>query len=143
MGRFHQHFTLAFFIQKCFAQLFSSYILAFYFVWHKNIGKNVVRKMLMKLTPGVNVISILQAAFMLIGPKSAKQHCWLDCLFKNLGSARIKAKCKSVGEIESWCQFHQLSTYSFYAHRSQKRKKDWQLDCRFYTSGICACKSCT
>ncbi len=26
--QFHQHFTQAFFVQKCFAQLFSSYILA-------------------------------------------------------------------------------------------------------------------
>jgi len=41
------------------------------------------------------------------------------------------------------CQFHQLSVRSFYARWSRKRKKDWQLDCFFYTSGICARKSCT
>jgi len=42
-----------------FAQLFSGYILALYFVWHKNIGKNVVRKMLMKLTPGCFSVPVL------------------------------------------------------------------------------------
>jgi len=30
---------------------------------------------------GVNFINILHAAFTLVGPKSAKWHCWLDCLF--------------------------------------------------------------
>jgi hypothetical protein len=42
-----------------FAQLFSGYILALYFVWHKNIGKTVVRKMLMKLTPGCFSVPVL------------------------------------------------------------------------------------
>jgi len=40
------------------------------------------------------------------------------------------------------CQFHQYSTFSFYVGRSQKRKKDWQLDCLFCSFRICMCKSC-
>ncbi len=31
--------------------------------------------------PGVNFTNVLRAAFTLVGPKSAKWHCWLDCLF--------------------------------------------------------------
>jgi len=30
---------------------------------------------------GVNFTNVLRAAFTLLGPKSAKWHCWLDCLF--------------------------------------------------------------
>jgi len=41
------------------------------------------------------------------------------------------------------CQFHQRSTYSFYVHRAQKRKKR-QWSCKsFYTFGNYARKSCT
>jgi len=35
----------------------------------------------------------------------------------------------------NWCQFYQPSMSSFYTHRSQKRKKDRQLDCLFALSG--------
>jgi len=38
------------------------------------------------------------------------------------------------------CQFHQHSTSSLCARRSQKRKKDWQLDCLFCAFRIHACK---
>ncbi len=41
-----------------------------------------------------------------------------------------------------WCQFHQHSTSSFYASRSQKRKKDSPVVSIFYAFGICSCKSC-
>ena len=44
-------------------------------------------------------------------------------LFALLGPSSVKAACKQVGEIDSWVQLHQCSTSSFYAHRSQKRKK--------------------
>jgi len=36
--QFHQHFMSNFFIQKCFAQLFSSYGFGFVIFWSKNIG---------------------------------------------------------------------------------------------------------
>jgi len=56
--QFHQHFAHTFFILKCFAQLFSSYIL----LWQKDFGKKALsyekweHKMLMKLTNGKNTI---------------------------------------------------------------------------------------
>ena len=36
-----------------------------------------------------------------------------------------------VGDIETWSQFHQRFTSSFYALRSQKRKKDSQVKAAF------------
>jgi len=42
---------------------------------------------------------------------------------------------------ESWCQFHQHFTHSFYTRRSQKRKNDSQVVSLFYTLGICVHKS--
>jgi hypothetical protein len=52
--------------------------------------------MLVKLTPGVNIINILSAAFKLVDPESIKilttdKVSGLDCLFALLGSACIKA----------------------------------------------------
>ena len=45
-------------------------------------------------------------------------------IFTLSGSTSVKAERKCVGEIEPRAKFHQRSTYSFYARRSQKRKKD-------------------
>jgi len=53
MNQFYQHFTHAFFIQKCFAQLFPSYVLA----KKSTFIQKRVRKMLMKLTPGHTLYS--------------------------------------------------------------------------------------
>jgi len=47
---FYQHFTCHFFVQKCYAQLFSNYSFTLLFFWRKNIGAKVARKMLVKLT---------------------------------------------------------------------------------------------
>jgi len=60
------------------------------------------KRMLMKLTPGVNFTNILRAAFALKDPKSTKRHWWLDCHFALLGSLPVKAFRKHVGEIEPW-----------------------------------------
>jgi len=43
--------------------------------------------------------------------------------------------------LQTMGQFHQHSTSSFYMRRSQKRKKDWQLDCLFCAFRICKRKS--
>ncbi len=52
--KFHQHFMLPFFIRKCFAQLFSSYVFA-----KKALSyEKHMRKMLMKLTPGKKNFSL-------------------------------------------------------------------------------------
>jgi len=51
----HQHFTCAFFVQKCYAQLFSSYILA-----KKALSyEKRAHKMFMKFTPGLVRRSII------------------------------------------------------------------------------------
>ncbi len=40
------------------------------------------------------------AAFMLVDPKSAKQHCWLDCLiFAHLRSAHVKAARRTLMKL--------------------------------------------
>jgi len=44
-------------------------------------------------------------------------------------------------KLFTWCQFHQGSTWSFYLHRSQKRKKDTKVVSLFCSFGICVCKS--
>jgi len=71
----------------------------FVIFWRKEISAKASRKMLAKLHTSQLMVSrswwVLQlkdslrcqfqqrfrAAFTLIGPKSAKWHCWLDCLF--------------------------------------------------------------
>jgi len=76
-SQFHQHFAINFFVQKCFAKLFSSYILALNFFWRKNLCTKVVLKMLMKLTPVVNFINFLWAAFapIFFWQKNTKPNC--------------------------------------------------------------------
>jgi len=64
-----------------------------------------------------------RAAFMLAGPKNTKQHWWLDCLFGAFGICGSKSFSKNVDEIDTWGKFHQHSTISFIACRSQKSKK--------------------
>jgi len=48
-SQFHQHFTRTFFVQKCFAQLFSSYVLAKEALLYKKRW----HKVLMKLIPNL------------------------------------------------------------------------------------------
>ncbi len=50
--QFHQHYTRAFFAQKCFAQLSSSYKLPLWLFWQKDICAKAASKMLMNLTKG-------------------------------------------------------------------------------------------
>jgi len=54
-----------------------------YFALLGSSSEKPAHKMLMNLTPGVNFINILCAAFTLIWPKSAKRHCWLLWTFYN------------------------------------------------------------
>jgi len=47
---------------------------------------------ILNVFPGVNFTNVLSAAFTLVGPKSTKRHCKLDCLFwGHSGSASVKA----------------------------------------------------
>ncbi len=49
----------------------------------------------------------------------------------------------SILAYPSWGQFHQHSSSSFCMCRSQKHKKDSQLDCLFCAFGICAREICS
>jgi len=75
--RFHQRFTIAFFVRKSFRQHFSSYILA-------------------------------------------KKHF------------HTKKSVYNVDEIDTWAQYHQRFTCSFYAQRARMRKKDSQVSSVFW-----------
>jgi len=50
---------------------------------------------------------------------------------------------KWVDEIDTLAQFYQRSTYSFYAHISQKCKNLIKSSVSFYAFGIYVCKSCS
>ncbi len=50
----------------------------------------VVRRTLMKLSPGVNFINVLRAAFACTDPKRAKKTDKLDCFFALLGFVCVK-----------------------------------------------------
>jgi len=56
---FHQHFTDNFFVQKCFAQLFSSMVWLCNFLVHEYRCKSCLF-MLMKLTTGINLTNIFR-----------------------------------------------------------------------------------
>ncbi len=45
-------------------------------------------------SPRDDFTNVLQAAFAHAGPKSAKRHWWLDCLFCALGFEHVKALLK-------------------------------------------------
>jgi len=113
----------AFFIQKCFWKLFSTYVLALAQI--QTSYKKVSRKMLMKLTQAVNFIiiswscfsyknlatkitkrnsvnfiNVLRAAFAPVDPKSVKRYWQLDWILTLLGATCLKALRKYVDEIE-------------------------------------------
>jgi len=59
-------------------------------------------RMLMKLTPGINICNILQAAFMQEDredPKIEKRRSSHRCLFALLGSACVKAASKTLVKL--------------------------------------------
>ena len=49
--------------------------------------------------PGVNFINVLQAAFTLAGPKSAKKTVMSSSFFAPLGSACVKAACRMLMKL--------------------------------------------
>ncbi len=52
--------------------------------------------MLVKLSPGVNFINVLQAAFAHADPKSVKETIKLSVFFALLGSASVKATRRTL-----------------------------------------------
>jgi len=87
--------------------------------------------MLVKLSPGVNFINVLWAAFAPVDPQSVKRYWQLDWILSLLGATGVKAVRKCVGEIEprTW-------------RESRKRVTDVHMhsftfqQSRFYTSGF-------
>jgi len=61
--------------------------------------KFTARKMMVKLTPGVNFINILLAAFKCAHPKSAKRQSSCQSFFGLSGSWRAKAARKMIVKL--------------------------------------------
>jgi len=104
-GQFHQFFTSSFYSDhkksSCkvfFALLGSAHIKA-------------ARKMLVKLTPGVNFINVLRTAFTLVDPKRVKKiqlsHMYLLTL---AGSASVKAVRRTLMKLSPGVNFINYSS---------------------------------
>ncbi len=81
---------------------------------------------------GVNFTNVLCAAFTLVGPKSAKWHCWIDCIFLSIRNIRALKLY-----IERWwnCAMVSISSW-FYEQllcaqipKVQKRLTTWLSLC--------------
>jgi len=116
--QFHPHFMSTFYV-KSFVQLFSNYSLPLWL-----FGQRILVK---KFGFFNFIFSYLSSGYVL----------WIE-----VGSSNLPALSSRNLSTSFRCQFHQHFRCSFYARRSQKCKKDWQLDCLFYASGICVHKSC-
>jgi len=68
--------------------------------------------MLMKLTPGLTYI--LQKAFTSVDPKMHKKAVKSSIILRFWTN---KAPCKNVGKFESWSQFHQHFTRTFFVQK--------------------------
>jgi len=80
----------------------------------------------MKLTPGVNFINVLRAAFVPVDSKSVKRYWQLDWILTLLGATGVKAARKYVGEIEPWSSYftmHWFRNSLFSAHMTENKKK--------------------
>jgi len=110
----------------------------------------------LRQNPGGNFTNILYAAITRTDPKRIKKTYSLTVFFALFGSEGVKASQKMLVKsapgtqsmikswrAESWGQFHQCSTYSFYAHSSPKHKNSVKLSVSFYAFGIYTLKSCT
>jgi len=95
-----------------------------------------------KRRPGVNFTNFLRAAFTLLGPKIAKWHCWLDCLFAHLGSRRVKAVRRTLMKLSPGVNFINVLRAVF-MHTVSKAQKDSEAISLFWAFGICSHKSCS
>jgi len=73
-GQFHQHCMQEFFVWKCFALLFSSYVLALKFFGAKILAQKASVKCWWNRTTGVNFIGMLYAAFCLYSFDKKHKH---------------------------------------------------------------------
>jgi len=78
----------------------------------------------LKCLLGVDFNNILWAALPHSDPKSTKRHWWLECLFALLGSVRVKAAPKHVGEINPRSHPYPVFSLSLSLFFSSKTKYD-------------------
>jgi len=123
----HQHFTNSFFVRKCF--------------FRQNVTGEKLRKALsykkharkcwwnwLQIVDFVNIL--LQLLFTQI-PKAQNDSQFINVFFALLGSACIKASSKMLMKSTPGVNFTNISTSSFYRHRSQKVQKI-QLSCQSF-----------
>ncbi len=87
------------------------------------VNQDVTLQSTVSQPTGVNFINVLCTAFGLVDPKSVKNTAKSSVSFYAFGIYECKSCTWNVDEIDTWAQFNQRSTYSFYTRRSQKRKK--------------------
>ncbi len=93
---------------------FGSVVHLTYKVWCQFHQHSTYTQLLRSLA-GVNFINVLRTAFTLIGSKSAKRHCQLDCLFCAFGIC-VKAVHRTLMKLSP---------------DPKSTKRHWRLDCLF------------
>ncbi len=89
-----------------------------------------VRKMLMKVTPGLNFINVLCSAFMLADPESVKIYLWFNCIFTLLEFLCVKAVRKMLMKLTPGVrQRYNLKVvgsdlHKFLSHKSMNKSQD-------------------
>ncbi len=94
----------------------------------------------MKLTPGVDFTNIFMLSFYPCRSQKCKMADDLTVILA-FGIYACNSFSKNAGKIKAWGQFHQHSMYSFYARKSQKRKKAVKLSIFFTLSGSTSSKA--
>ncbi len=89
-----------------------------------------------------SISSTLLAAFTLVGPKSVKRHCWLNCLFALLGSGWVKAACRMLMKLTPGLGINFTDTLlaDFTREDSKSAKNTFQVVSLFWAFGICVRK---
>ncbi len=90
----------------------------------KVAGARLLAKKCHSISPKIRQYPHLQAEFCAPFAKSVRQSPSAICHYMLLILYPQKKPCIYHDEIDTWCQFHQLSTYIFYARRSQKDTDD-------------------
>jgi len=98
-GQFHQHSTSSFY--TCRSQMHQKdlWFYCLFFTLSVSSSVKVAQRLLMKLTPGLNFISILYTAFTLADSKSVKKTVRLSIFFTLSGSTSIKASHKTLVKL--------------------------------------------
>jgi hypothetical protein len=114
--QFYQHFTCAYFIRKCFAQLFLVTFQLCNF-WRQNIGVKCRRKKLMKLTSGLNFINILLEAFFVFFLRAAFLYSQFGFVIFWQKNICAKAAYKMLVKLASSVNFTKNFRSSFFKRK--------------------------